>query len=240
MTLSDYQTITGTTVATADQTRVTAQITRTQRILETLLGYSLDTPDTNEYTEIGKTATECPCPDVDMDALEDADAVVGAYRLFTYRKGEKIISIDPASEIHAVKLVKVEGDDTGITFKTLEDSEYRVHKQQGIMKYLEECEDCCFCACSYDCYCVQLAVDGTWVLPGDDLDQVWADMITFYSDPRHDIQSEKLGSHSYSKFYDSSKSQPMQLPRPELQPHNAAVIVKWAGHHGTARRILTV
>lgn len=234
MTIEEYQTITGLTVT--NEALTTAQIARTQRILEDMLGYTLDPEmaEDNHYTEIGKTATDCPCPDVDMDSLLDPDAVVGAYRLFNYNRKERMISIDPASEIHAVKLVK-----DGVTFKTFEADEYRKHYKHGFIKYIEECEDCCFCTCTLDCYCNQLAIDGDWVVPGDELNDVWADMITYYSDPKANIRSETLGTHSYSKFA-GNKGEGFEQVFPQDLPHNRAIITRWAGANGSARRIPTV
>lgn len=225
MTIEEYQTITGLTVT--DEARVTAEITKTQRMLEVMLGYTLDPElvDDNQYTEIGKTSTTCPCPDVDVDELLAADAVVGAYRLFPYRKGEKIISIDPASEVHKVKLVK-----DGVTFKTFETDDYRLHTINGITKYIEECENCCWCTCNSECYCTQLTVDADWLELSDDLLQVWADMVTYYSDPKKDIKSETLGTHSYSKF----------ATRPENETFNLAILNKYVGANGSLRRIFTV
>lgn len=229
MNLSDYESITGINVHSASETFVTAQIVRTQRILESLLGYSLDTPDTNQYVEIGKTATTCPCPEINMDTLEDPDDVEYAYRLYTYNRKDKYFMIDPATEIHAVKLVK-----DGLTLRTLEADDYRAHSKFGFIKYLEECDSCCWCACDYDCYCTQLAVDADWLWPDDlpnDLLQVWAEMTTWYSDKKNDIKSETLGTHSYTRS---------ENIRAELEDHNMTIINKYAGGNGTANRIPTI
>lgn len=228
MTLSEYEAITGITVSAANQALVTAQIARTQRILETMLGYTLNAADVNdnEYVEIGKTSTDCPCPDVDMDTLESPDAVVNAYRLYNYNRNDRYFSIDPATAIHAVKLVK-----DGVTFRTLDDEDYRAHYKQGIVKYLEVCENCCWCTCMFDCYCTQLAVDADWLstVPADLLD-VWAAMVTFYADSKNDIKSETLGSHSYTRgrFV------------PEEQDYNLAILMKYTGPNGSLHRTVTI
>lgn len=227
MTINEYQTITGLTVSSSDTDRVTAQLTRTQRILETLLGFTLDTAhvNDNQYNEIGKTATECPCPlNVDVDALDAPDAVVKAYRTYYFNKNDGYIAIDPASAVHAVKLVK-----DGVTFRTLDPDEYRVEYINGFTKYVKRCEDFCFCV-TPNCYCTQLAVDATWLWDGttsdipDDLLQVWADMVTFYSDQKQNIKSQVLGSHSYTKF---DKKPPQELD------FNLAVIKNYAGPNGS-------
>jgi hypothetical protein len=237
MDIDDYETITGTTVAAGDITRVTATIAKVQRILETMLGYTLDPElvEENEYVEIGKSATACPCPDVNMETLEDPDAVVGAYRMYSYNRNDQYLAIDPATDIHAVKLVK-----DGVTLKTLDTDEYRAHLKQGIIKFLERCETCTWCLCQEDCYCAQLAVDADYMVPGADFDDVWTDMVTFYSDPKKDVQSERLGSHSYTKYFDSSKSQPISLPRPEMQPQNLAIITKYSGPNGSVHRTIVI
>jgi hypothetical protein len=228
MTINEYQTITGTTVASADVTRVTAQITRAQRVLETLIGFTLDPAhvNDNQYDEIGKTAQECPCPlDLNVDDLDAPDAVVKAYRTYIFNKRDGYIAIDPASTVHAVKLVK-----DGVTFRTLDPDEYRVEFVNGFTKYIKRCEDFCFCVTN-DCYCTQLAVDATWLWDGttsdipDDLLQIWAEMTTFYSDLKQNIKSQTLGSHSYTKF---------DKTPPEKLEHNLAVIKNYAGPNGSA------
>lgn len=237
MTISEFEALTGTTVT--NEALVTAQIARTQRMLEDMLGYTLDPEmsEDNHYTEIGKTSLTCPCPDVDMENLQDPDEVVGAYRIFNYNRKEKLISIDPASAIHAVKLVK-----DGITFKTFEADEYRSHIKHGFIKYIEECENCCWCTCIGDCYCTQLAVDADWLWPDDlpsDLLDVWADLITWFSDPKSDIKSETLGSHSYTKFSGNQGQNFLQVFPQDLS-YNMKIIQKYVGANGSARRIPTV
>jgi hypothetical protein len=238
MTISEYEAITGLTVT--NEALTTAQIARTQRMLETMLGYTLDVElfDTNQYTEIGKTASECPCPDVDVDALDAPDEVVGAYRIYAYNSKDSFIGIDPASEIHKVKLVK-----DGITFKTFEEDEYLKVSKHGFIKYLQECDNCCWCTCTFECYCTQLAVDADWLWPEDlpaDLLDVWAEMVTFYSDPKKDIQSEKLGSHSYTKYYENAKGKPTAIPRPEMQDYNLSILKKYAGPNGSLYQTITI
>jgi hypothetical protein len=230
MNLQEYQTITGTTVPTADVTRVTAVINKTQRILESMLGYTLDDTlvDTNQYTELGQTASECPCGDIDLDTLLVADIVVGAYRLFRYDSNDKFLMIDPCEAVNKVKLVK-----DGITLKTLELDEYRLQTINGITKSLEVCPDCWCnvnsCCC---CKCVQLAVDADWLwedasdIPADLLD-VWAEMVTYYANDKKDIKSESLGTHSYSR----------ELTVPENLPNNLAILQKYAGGNGSLSQL---
>lgn len=231
MDIAKYEELTGITVPASQQTYVTAIIRRTQRVLENLLGFTLDPDlyDQNQYTELGKTTSECPCPAEDMD-LDPADPVIFAYRLYPYNEKDKFLSIDPATEIHAVKLVK-----DGVTYRTIEPHEYRGQVKQGLIKFLEQIK--CFCSFSCECSCsqMQLAVDATWVWAEDeipeDLLDIWADMVTAYSDPKYDIKSETLGPHSYTRFDNTY---------PEQDPDNLAVIKKYAGPLGSVKRTITL
>lgn len=232
MTINEYQTITGTTVATGDVTRVTATITKTQSILETLLGFTLTAAsvNNNEYDEIGISPIDCPCPNVNVDTLQAPDAVVYAYRMFSWNPKDKYIAIDPATAVHKIKLVK-----DGVTFRTLDPDQYRIDYKQGIVKFIERCDEWCFCQ-TLDCYCTQLAVDADWLWDGtpalpDDLAQVWAEMTTFYAVPdvKRKLKSETLGSHSYT----------LTNTPPEKEDNNMAVIKKYAGPNGSARPALT-
>lgn len=231
MNLAEYQTLTGTTVSSANTAKVTAQIARTQSMLETLLGFTLTSEDvtTNLYNELGKSARDCFCPSVDLEDLQDPDPVVGAYRLYRYNDLDKYFHVDPFTRVHKVKLVYIkEGTgDNGITIKTFDTDEIRVqYGREGFAKFLEHCINC-LCAC--DCQdCVQLAVDADWLwtdtIPTD-LQYVWADMITFYSDTKaQNIKSESIDTHSYTRFDDKP---------PELEPHNLAVLRKYAGPYGS-------
>lgn len=236
MDFQKYLSITGLSVPSSQEGLIYAQISHTQLLLEEMLGYTLDADlvDLNEYEETGKLDDACPCTcgDVDEESLEPADDVVFAYRMFNYRGCDKFLAIDPATAVHAVKLVK-----NGVTYKTLEASEYRPHFKRGITKYLEQCA--CWCSCRVACDCVQLAVDADWVWPENedliqtipaDLLMVWADMTTYYADLRRGLKKETLGSHSYEKF-DNTK--------PETITQNMAIIQRYAGPNGTAFRSVT-
>lgn len=231
MTTAEYTALTGIPVTSSNTTMITAQISRTQYLLEALLGWSLSSPNTNQYTELGKTQSDCPCPDdVDEDDLEPADAVVYAYRLFSYNPDDRFLSIDPATAVHKVKLVK-----DGVTYRTLDASDYRLQWKNGLVKYLDQTK--CWCLC-FDCGCdnVQLAVDADWIgktpagIPADLLG-VWADMVTYYSDLKNNIKSETLGPHSYSKFSDSP---------PQSMDAGSLIIKKYAGPNGTINQVPTI
>lgn len=234
MTLAELSNLTGLNIPKRDYKRYNAQIARTQKILETLLGFTLDqgSVDTNYYEELGKLATlGCPCPTVvvDEDSLNDPDEVVYAYRMFAYNRRDKYIKLDPFTEINAVKLVK-----NGVTYKTFDTSEYRIHIENGgLSKYLEICESC---GCNIECEnCVQLAVDADWLWDEDatipeDLLGVWADMVVYYSNQNRDIKSETMGPHSYTKF---------DRGIIELQEINRSILLRYAGSNGTITHTLT-
>lgn len=229
--LNMYIQITGLSVPESQGVSVVAQIKRQRRSLERMLGYPLEESavNDNQYTEIGKTSIDCPCGSIDTDNLLDPDAVVYAYRLFTYNKHDTYLHIDPASAVHKVKLVK-----GGVTVKTLDSDFYRLDYKNGFIKYIEQCQ--CWCTCSGDCGCVQLAVDASWLWPDDDnipseLEDLWMDMVTYYSDRKKDIKSETLGPHSYTKFGNSA---------PESLAENVAIINKYIGGNGSLNRTITL
>ena len=232
MDLDKYQELAGVTVAEARQAVVTATISRAQSILESMLGFTLTLADVadNQYIELGKTATDCPCPDtVNVDALLPADDVVFAYRLFNYNIKDKLLSIDPCTVASFVKLVK-----DGVTFYTLDSDDYIVHYKNGIAKYIELCDACYSCAVS--CECTQMAVDATWVWDVEndipkDLLYVWSDMVTYYSDPKLGVTRETLGPHSYTIA---------EAEVPEAIKTNLAVIKKYSGPNGSLHRVFTV
>lgn len=230
MTLEQYQILTGTTVSAANTAIVTAQLARTQAILETMLGFTL-TPaerNTNLYTELGKTTNECGCSNIDEDNLLPADSVTYAYRMYDYNEKDRYLFVDPMTAVHKVKLVK-----DGVTVKTFTTDEYTVNfDQNGLAKFIDvNCKEClCVCICKQ---CVQLAVDATWAFETipDDLLYVWADMVTYYADCKTDVKSETLGTHSYTKF---------DRREAEFLPHNLAVIKKYAGPYGSVTKVVTV
>lgn len=232
MDLAKYTELTGIIVSTSQATRVTAQIKRSQKILESMLGFTLDITkvNTNEYIEIGKTKTECPCIEsININNLNPADAVIYAYRLFNYNKNDKYFFIDPATAINKIKLVV-----DGVTVKTLvEFEDYRLDYKQGIVKFIEKITN--WCSEYFNCEHVQLAVDANWVWANvanipDDLNYVWTDMITFYSDSKNNIKSESLGPHSYTKFDNTLL---------ELFKQNLPIIKKYSGPNGSVNRLIT-
>lgn len=235
MDFSTYQQLSGVTVPSGRVDFVQAQIDRTQSMLETMLGFTLNHENvtTNLYNELGKSQTECSCPDVDTENLNDPDEVVGSYRLFKYNSLDPYIHVDPFTVLHKVKLVHIRPGDSaenprGVTMRTLTEGQLRVdYGREGWAKYIERCQECvCVCACQE---CVQIAVDADWLWDNTDdipkdLLYVWSDMVTYYSNPKKGVKSESITTHSYTMA---------EQKAPELEPHNLSVIKKYAGQHGS-------
>lgn len=234
MDIKKYEELTGLIVPESKYTYYTAQIKRVQRKLETLLGYTLQPQ--NLYTELGKTQTECFCPNIpESSSLLPPDAVRGIYKVFPYNYKDKVLHIDPFVDVYAVKLVRTMESRQFITYKTFE-TFTKQYMSQGIGNHIEKCETC-FCNC--DCKdCVQLAVDADWIdftedstdIP-DDLLYLWADMVTYYADPTHDIKSESVDGHSWSKG---------DVKPPEEAAEMQLLLRRYAGPFGSITRMPTI
>lgn len=231
MTLAEYQTLTGITVSASDQTRVTAELARSRRKLETLLGYTLDSTQrlTNYYVELGKTDSDYSCPIVDTDTLEAPDAVVSAYRLFNYNPSDIYLSVDPFLTLYKAKLVYIRqgGTPNGITVKTFDEDYITSQKLSTWSKYLHEYPRYWYrWNCSHE-HSLLLAVDADWgfsTVPTE-LSEVLADFATYYSDDNRDLKSESILTHSYTR---GAKTDPETVTR------NQQIISKYAGPNGTA------
>lgn len=206
-----YTELTGITVNSSNEARINAAITRTQAILENLLGYTLD-EDQRDTNYLDGVTPEF------------------AYRLFPYNKKDKYKHIDPATQIYTIKILK-----NGQVEDTLEDDEYSIVNDRGIVKYFVMHN--LPCGCVEICYCTnpnyQFAVDAEYVFASDaipnDLLSIWADMVTYYADFKRDVKSETLGSHSYTKFGGQSL-------KPEEDVANRRIIARYAGPRGQAVR----
>lgn len=241
MNIDVYEDLTGNTVEAEEQGKVTAEIRRARITLQTMLGYTLDKQKSHEnhYDEKGKAKVACPfrgiISDINDMELDPADEVKGSYRLFNYNSNDQYLEVDPFTKLYSVKLVFVQsgGEDAdGITHKTFSDGKIRVHKKNGVSKYIERCKEC-FCLCDCD-DCVQIAVDADWLnedcLP-EDLLMVWASMVEYACDDKSDIIAETLGTHSYRREASGS---------PETMDENIAIIKRYAGPNGTVNTEITV
>jgi hypothetical protein len=203
VTQAEFTALTGITLDSSETTRFATIEEKATKELERQLGYPLDPSDwENLYNETGK-ASDCPCPDVDIEELEPPDAVVGTYRLYDFYPDDRFLHIDPATEINRVKLVN-----NSVTYKTFNDedneNEYLVKWENGdpqFARYLD-LEGCVWRPCWKRMKYVQLAVDAEWgfeEIPVE-LQSILADLIANgYERPNLDIQSESRGSHSYTR-----------------------------------------
>lgn len=241
MNIEKYQELTGKTLTDAEKTLVKAQIKRSLRILEGILGFTLETSKINKniYNELGKAQDNLfwSYPNVDISNLLPPDEVVGAYRLYGFKDEDKYFHVDPFTSVYAVKLVYVKqgfAEDSGITFYTFEDDEVRPqYGRDGIGKYIERVKVLCY-EYGIPIDHVQLAVDADWAwqkcLPDEILWMV-VDMVEEYIDPKSKIRSESIEGHSYSKY---------DKVAPEAEASNAAFLRKYAGPHGTAVKVPTL
>lgn len=246
MTLDEYQVLTGESVPSNRLEQLEAQLTRTQRILEASLGYPLDSSEiaNNQYNETGKaTSTDWPClAGWGMDEfiwgsdgtgeLAAPDPVENAYRMFDYNPKDRFLRLDPFSTIHAIKFVR---DD--VTVATIDPDDYRIHwgrETVGTERWSRDVEIQCGWWRKCDCTsCFQIAVDANWMFEEipEELKYLWADMVSYYMNPKSDIKSESIGAHSYSRF---------DNVLPQELAHNVSVIKRYAGPHGTAFRSVTL
>lgn len=194
-----------------------------KRTLERMLGYPLCPDDwDNQYIEIGKT-DGCFCLLNDETELETPDDVIGAYRFFRWNPRDTYLAIDPATKIHAVKLVQ--GD---VTVRTFDDDDYRPQwvndrDQTPYTKYLAVGRGCF--RSWHSCYWhrphgLLVAVDADWCFDTIPLElkQVWAETIAYNLDDKKTVRSESTVTHSYSKF---DKGDPLTV--------FAAVVEAYAG-----------
>jgi hypothetical protein len=234
MSLDEYITLTGLTISSSRQNQVTAQLARCQSILESLVGFTLDTTLVmqNLYNEVGKTPFGLSCPGVDTENLLPPDEVIGAYRLYPFNEEDSYIALDPFKTIHAVKLVH--GSVTVLTFSA---GHYRPEVGRlGLAKYVEllplwyryfdvlwfqRAWPLCSCRVSW-----QLAVDADWLWPDEipgDLAYVLADMVTYYANPKRELKSQTVGAHSFTQT----------LTVPQDRPENLAILRRYAGPFGS-------
>lgn len=213
--LQRYSELIGISVTSSNQARIVAALDRTQAILEDLLGYPLD-PDqrvVNHLTGVVPTF---------------------AYRIFPFREKDTYHHVDPSTEIHAIKILK-----NGVVEDTLEAAEWTAIKDRGIIRYFTFNESELLQYSWYPFVKIGFCNDGEWQLAVDaeyifaddalpnDLLSVWFDMISYYSDPKKEIKSETLGSHSYTRATP-------QLP--ESLSQNMAILRRYAGPRGSIMR----
>lgn len=252
MTIAEYQTLTGTTVLTADTTRVTAVIRRAEAKLEGLLGYPLSRQKT--WTELGKVQYDglvpfpsLPVGDDVISNLTAADTQTGDIQLFNFDELDKHIRINPANEIYRAKIVLPVNESEFIT----------IYDLQNGLPYLNSA-GLVVAITRYNSWFtwtwwnsllwgeksnLMMAVDADYVNVCDvnthkDLAYLLADMVTYYSDPNYsvmgNIRSESIDSHSYSRA--STGSTP-DSSAPEGQASSKMIIEKYAGPGAFRKRV---
>ncbi len=227
----EYEDLTGISLAESQLGRFNAILAVAVAQLEELLGWPLS-PNSwdDQYAEIGKSKSNLSCPNADAE-LDPPDVPIGTTRLFTLYPGEPYMAIDPATEIHSVKWIRgnitcIDYDESAYIPKYGNGNPSTV-RWIGIRKLM--------------CDCIRMkeprefAVDADWAYQDEDgepdlpieLKAVLVDMIKEELDPRSDIKSESVVSHSYTKF-----------DRVLAEDKHANTIKKFAGPHGTASRRL--
>lgn len=152
---------------------------------------------------------------------------VAATRLFAFHPHDKYIKIDPFETITSVKLVNDAVDE--FIFTT---DDYRIHTAHGITKALQLCNSCYanFCSC-YNCVQLQVVAEWQWDSLPTDLQLLWSDMITYYTDNSSNIKSQTLGTHSYTKF---------DMQAAQQKSENQIIIGKYQGGNGMGIIIQTI
>lgn len=241
MDQTTFTNLTGITLSSSQSTRFDSVAELSGETLEEMLGWPLDPYGwDDQYIEIGKTTDEWwSCPTVDTSELDPADEVEGNNRLYTWSPVEPYLFIDPAVEIHSVKLVK-----NGVTYRTFDADEYSLRIQNGrepFGRYIQFCDELHTWMLSLwprpqfvsllasqrraDGDYVQVAVDADWgfeTLPLT-IQKVQADLVSYELDLKRDLKSETILSHSYTR---STRADPATA--------YAATLKKYVGPRGTA------
>ena len=246
MDLDKYTELTGITVPTSQEAKVKAMIRRTRATLESLLGFSLKPK--NLYTEKGKVQFEgyLPMKD-DLDNLLPPDEEEGVYKLFPYNELDQYFHVDPFTNLYKVKLVMPLTDGEFVTVVDL-DNVVANYGRDRIGKFIERHWEWF----TWDWYRswryryssaeeagLMLAVEADWInCYPDDLNYLWADMVTYYSDPNFSvngsIRSESVDGHSWSRGNAGGGNQGDVSP--EANPVNRSTINRYAGPYGTIAR----
>lgn len=244
MTIAEYQTLTGITVADADAPRMKAIIRRAETRLETLLGYSLSKQ--KKWTELGKVRynglvpfPSLPVSDNVLDHLLPSDDQTGDIQLFNFDEKNMHLRINPAKEVYRAKIVLPVNSDEFITIAELDNLTPYLN-QAGLVVALTRYRG--WFTWTWwnsllwgDRNNLMLAIDADFVNVCDansypDLAYLLADMVNYYSDPNYsvmgNIRSESIESHSYSR---ASTGTTPDLAAPEGQKSSRMIIEKYAG-----------
>lgn len=252
MTIAEYQTLTGTTVATTDEVRMKAVIRRSESRLETLLGYSLSKQ--KKWSELGKVQysglvpfPSLPLGDAVIANLLPPDDQTGNYQLFHFDERDTHLRINPAKEVYSAKLVLPVDSDEFVTVAELNNVTPYLN-QAGLVTALTRYTTwfgwTWWTSLSWSSRSkLMLAVDASYVNVCDvdkypDLAYLLADMATYYSDPNYslvgNLRSESIDSNSYSR---ASTGTTPDKASPEGQASSIITIEKYAGPAAFRKRI---
>lgn len=244
MTIAEYQTLTGTTVPTADVPRVEAAIRKSEAKLESLLGYSLSKQKT--WTELGKVQYDglvpfpsLPVSDEVISNLLPADEVSGETQLFNFDELDKHIKINPARKIYRAKVVLPVNETEFISVYDLDNGKPYLNSAglvTAITRYASWFTWSWWNSLLWsDQQSLILAVEAEYIDVCDakqyaDLAWLLADMVTYYADPNYsvmgNITTESIDSHSYSRASVGASSESMA---PEDQMSAKRTLEKYAG-----------
>lgn len=224
MTIEQYETLTGQTVTPDEEPMVLAMIARATRELESALGYSL-TPQTNIYSELGKTKYNWPFPRQTlpvtqqmMDNLLPADLPIGEVKVFPLELKDKHVLVQPFDTVHRAKIVLVTEKDKFITLVDLT-SAIPQYNSRGWGKWIEidvpywtADPTALFNFTSMYAqghpkqakFALAIDADFTNVAEIPELQYLLADMVQYRLDPNNsaamsNITSESVDGHSWSK-----------------------------------------
>lgn len=230
MDQSAYTQLSGKSVSTA---RFEAVAEVAQARLEDMLGFPLDPNDwDNQYIEIGKSLNFFDYPNLEQ-TLTDPDPVVNSYRIYNFKPEDVYISIDPATAVHAVKLVR-----ENITYRDFRERlEYTLrwtNAQTPFCKSLFTMREFAILpGVNYRTYFrhytdfeYQIAVDADWLfdeLPSE-LNLVLSELISQDYDIKSNIKSESVTSHSYTKF-----------DKEPIEDKYRSILTKYAGPNGSIK-----
>lgn len=190
---------------------------------ETLTGKTVSTAQEDLYEAmIAKTKTMLE----NLLGYSLSSPVAPSTRYFQYNSSDKYLTFDPFETITSIQLVK----DTE-TIYTFTEDDYRIHVTNGITKSIQPCNLCLLRGCCIDCSQLEVVADWEWDTIPTDLQYLWVDMITFETDPKSNIKSQTLGTHSYT-LADTNA--------PQFKKENQVIIGKYAGGNGSGVLIPTI
>lgn len=190
---------------------------------ETLTGKTVSTSQEDYYNAI-IAKTKSMLENLLGYSLDSQNA--SSTRYFQYNKSDKYLTFDPFETITSVKLVRDAED-----IFTFTDDDYRVHTSNGITKSIEPYNLCIQNSCCTDHTQLKVVAEWEWDTIPTDLQYLWTDMVTHYTDSNNNLKSQTLGTHSYTKA---------DMKAPQDKTENQVIIGKYAGSNGSGVLIPTI